>query len=118
MFNREKVKKLKQEIKGMKVRVEAELKGSQQKLAGENAKLTLKISELSSSLDDAKNKVRTQTEADVHFASAKIMRELENGKKINEVAEQIDRRDMMYAEMQRQSSNQFNLLQSLGLGRC
>ena len=62
------------------------------------AELSQQNVELSSSLSDTRDKIRTQTEADVYFTSAKIMRELEGGKKVDDMAEQIAHRNRLYGD--------------------
>lgn len=116
MFNIVKVRKLKERLKDCTDDWKMVVDDTKRKLESENTKLQSQIFRLSSSLEEAKAKIHKQTEADVYFECAKIMRELKNGKKVDEIAKEINHRDLLYAEMQRGNTSQrINPFQGLGM---
>lgn len=97
MFNKKKIQELERKIRDLEYELER-----RKELIDKNSELTIKNAELTTTLNQAKAQIRKQTEADIYFASAKIMKELENGTKKKELQEQIDCRDRLLLEAQRQ----------------
>lgn len=85
IFNKEKVRNLKEHIEVLKREV-----SNREKLVGDNVTLKDAIINLTTKLNDKILKIREQTEADIYLSCHKIMKGIEGGDKITELQPQID----------------------------
>jgi len=105
MFNRKTIKQLRKKIEILEamsrpqrsVREEMEKNGG---LLKENAELKIENVDLTASLARAEAHIRKQTEADLYFECAEIMKELLGGGKQERLQREIEDRDRLYAQLQ------------------
>ena len=86
------------------------------KFGQENAQLKLDLSSLRSELITIKEKIREQTEADLFFISAKIQKELLEGKTKEEISPLHARQKALQQMAAQQGQSQYSGLSGFGQG--
>ena len=103
MFNIKKVERLEKEI----IELQKE-RTNTFAITAENYKLKEEDTKLKTENAELKGKIRTQTEADLYFISAKIQKELLEGKKVDELQKDRDYQLALQASLAQQQQQSYN----------